>query len=133
MAIIDAYESPEHHSNVGHFAAMVRLARVDDPINREEEMVLKRLAFKLDISREEVKIIWKHPERYPLIPPYGLEDRIERLHELFAIIYADDEVDEEERKLIFKYAIGLGFSNERANREIEKCIKTMQRSMEPDE
>ncbi|TLP81805.1 TerB family tellurite resistance protein [Maribacter sp. ACAM166] len=123
MSILEAYESGAHESNVAHFAAIVKLATVDGTINLEEKIVLARLAFKLDVSDEEVKPILKHPEKYPLLPPYTLEERIERLHDLFSVIYADSEIDAEEQKLIYKYAIGLGFSSERATQEIEKCIR----------
>ena len=64
------------------------------------------------------------------MPPYSLEERIERLHDLYKIIYADHVVDEEERNLIFKYAIGLGFSMEKANEEIEKCMQVFGGDME---
>jgi uncharacterized tellurite resistance protein B-like protein len=123
MSILDAYESPEHQSNVAHFATIVKLASVDGPINTEEEAVLKRFAFKLDVSDEDAKLILKNLDEYPLIPPYTLEERTERLHDLFNIIYADNEIDDKERELVFKYAIGLGFSSDRAAKEIEKCIR----------
>ena len=55
MSIFEAYESGEHESKVSHFAAIVKLAIIDGPINPEEETVLKRLAVKLDVSEEEVK------------------------------------------------------------------------------
>ncbi|MFC2147919.1 TerB family tellurite resistance protein, partial [Bacteroidota bacterium] len=100
------------------------------PINPEEEIVLKRLAVKLDVSEEEVKPILKNPRKYHLIPPYSLEERIERLHDLFSIICADHEIDEAERNLIFKYAIGLGFTAEGANKEIEKCMQVFDGDME---
>jgi len=123
MTILEAYESGKHESNVSHFAAIVKMAGIDGTISSEEETVLKRLAFKLDVSEEEVKQIFKNPRKYPLIPPYSLEERIERLHDLCSIIYADHIIDEAERKLIFKYAIGLGFTTEQANIEIQKCIR----------
>ncbi|MBT8297491.1 MAG: TerB family tellurite resistance protein [Maribacter sp.] len=122
MTILEAYESGKHERSVSHFAAIVKLARVDGSISPEEEVVLKRLAFKLDVSDAEVKMVFKNPKKYPLIPPYSLEERIETLNDLCSIIYADHVIDEEERKLIFKYAIGLGFTSEQANVEIQKCI-----------
>ncbi len=122
MSILKAYESGAHESNISHFAAIVKLASVDGSINEQEKTILKRLAFKLDVSDEEVKLILKNPEKYPLIPPYTLEERKERLEDLFSVIYADHKIDSEERKLIDKYAIGLGFTNERAKEEIEKCM-----------
>jgi uncharacterized tellurite resistance protein B-like protein len=122
MSILKAYESGAHESNISHFAAIVKLASVDGSIDEEEKAILERLAFKLDVSDEEVKMILKNPEKFPLIPPYTLEERLERLQDLFSVIYADHKIDSEERKLIDKYAIGLGFTNERAKEEIEKCI-----------
>ena len=121
MTILEAYQSGEHQSKVAHFNTIVKLASVDGVISPEEEVVLIRLAIKLDVSDEEVKAILKSQEKYALIPPYTLEERIERLHDLCNIIYADNKVDEKERKLIYKYAIGLGFSTERAKEEIGKC------------
>nr|AWJ66139.1 hypothetical protein [uncultured bacterium] len=123
MTILEAYESGEHRSKVGHFNTIVKLANVDGFISPEEKLVLKRLAIKLDVSAEEVKSILKNQDKHTLIPPYSLEERIERLHDLCSIIYADGQVDEKERNLINKYAIGLGFSSKRANEEIEKCIR----------
>jgi len=120
MTILEAYESGKHESNVSYFAAIVKLASLDG-INKEEETVLKRLAFKLDVSKEEAKSILKNPKGHPLIPPYSLEERIERLHDFWSIIDADHEIDEAERNLIYKYAIGLGFTAERAEKEIQKC------------
>jgi uncharacterized tellurite resistance protein B-like protein len=122
MSILDLYESGEHKSNVAHFAAIVSLAAVDGEINPEENKVLKQLAFKLDVPEEEYEPILKTPNKYPLIPPYTLEKRFDRFHDLFNIIYADYEIDDAERDLLFKYAIGLGFSKDKAHEEIEKCI-----------
>ncbi len=130
MSIADRFESAEHQSNLAHFAAIIKLAGVDGPINPDEEIVLKRLAFKLCISEDEVKLILKDPKKYPFIPHYRLEDRIERLQDLCGIIYADHEVDEEERKLIYKYALGLGFTSDRAKKEIEKCTMIFNGSTE---
>ncbi len=123
MSIADLYDSGAHQSNMAHFAAIVSLATVDMSITSEEESVLKRLAFKLDISEEEYKHILKNPDTHSLVPPYDLETRLERLHDLFGIIYADHEIDEAERRLVHKYAIALGFSEESAKKEIQKCIR----------
>lgn len=57
------------------------------------------------------------------MPPYSLEKRMERIHDLFSTIYADYETDNLERKLIIKYTIVLGFTSQEANNEIEKCIR----------
>ncbi len=123
MSIADLYDSGEHKSNIAHFAAIVNLAAVDKAINSEEETVLKRLAFKLNVSEEKYRHILKNPDDSGLMPPYDLETRLERIQDLFRIIYADHEIDTAEKRLIHRYAIGLGFSEEKAKEEIQKCIR----------
>lgn len=123
MSIADLYDSGEHKSNIAHFAAIVNLAAVDKAINSEEEIVLNRLAFKLNVSEEKYKKILKNPDASGLMPPYDLETRLERIKDLFRIIYADNEIDVAEKHLILRYAIGLGFSEEKAREEIQKCIR----------
>lgn len=39
------------------------------------------------------------------------------------MIYADHEIDEPEAKLIYKYALGLGCSEDRAKEVIAKSIR----------
>jgi hypothetical protein len=41
---------------------------------------------------------------------------------LFRIIFVDNVIDEEERALITKYAIGLGYRSESANLIIKRSI-----------
>lgn len=123
MSIADFYESGQRQGNLGHFGALVNLASVDKAINQQEEAVLKRLAFKLDVSEEEYQRILKNPNTFSIVPPYDLETRVERINDLFGIIYADHEIDEAEKRLIQKYAIALGFTEERAKEEIQKCIR----------
>lgn len=52
-----------------------------------------------------------------------MEKRLERLHDLFKIIFADSEIDNEEETLIKRYAIGLGFSNDNAEKIIKRSIQ----------
>jgi len=132
MSISDLYDSGEYSNNVAHFAALVNLAEVDGTIGKDEEIVLERLAFKLNISENEYKAILKQHERYPPIGTLGLEERIEQLQDLFSVIYADHTIDKTEEKLIFKYAIALGFTEKRANEEIERCMREFHRDSGPE-
>lgn len=130
MSISDIYDSGEHQNNSAHFAALVNMAKADGIIKREEEIVLERLAFKLNISDKEFKAIIKKHDPHPSIGTFGLEERIERINDLFSIIYADDTLDSAEEKLIFKYALALGFSENRATEEIERCKKKFNQESE---
>jgi uncharacterized tellurite resistance protein B-like protein len=122
MAIVDLYFHSEHRRNLAHFASLASLAAVDGKINPTEKGLLDRFARKLDITSEEYSEVMKKSNKYPITPSNSLEERLERLYDLFRLIYVDHIVDDEEMALLKKYAIGLGFPVKKANRIIEKSV-----------
>lgn len=122
MSFLDLFGSGEHLRNLGHFAAIVSLAAIDGEINSKEEIQLQRFARKLDIDESEYKKVLQNPSAFPIQPPNTVERRLERLHDLFTIIYSDHDIDEEEAELLKKYAIGLGFSSETSDAIINRSM-----------
>ncbi|AZQ59392.1 TerB family tellurite resistance protein [Maribacter sp. MJ134] len=122
MSFTDLYGNPEHRKNVAHFAAMATLAASDGIISEEEQSLLDKFARKLQISDSEYKEVMKPSNKYPIEPPVDSEKRLERLYDLFRIIFADHMIDDEEMILLKRYAIGLGFSEEAANKVIERSV-----------
>lgn len=122
MAILDLYGNSEHKRNLAHFAAIATLAATDGEVNAEEKALLDRFATKLDITEEEYKEVMKKSNKYPIDPSNNAEKRLERLYDLFRIIYADHGIDGEELTLVRKYAIGLGYSHELADKVISRSI-----------
>lgn len=120
MAFNDLFDSGKHKKNLGHFASMVTLASADGAVNENELVLLKRLARKLDLDNSEFEEILETPNRYPINPPNNKFERLERIYDLFKIVYSDHYMDESEEKLVNKYAIGLGFNSEDAKRIINK-------------
>ncbi|GAB2763733.1 TerB family tellurite resistance protein [Salinimicrobium soli] len=123
MSFSDLFGTGEHLRNLGHFAAIVNLAAVDGEINEHEEAQLKRFAAKLDIHEDEYSKVLKNPTAFPIHPNNSVQGRLERLHDLFKIIFADHMIDEEEEELLRKYAIGLGFSSEVSEGIIKRSIQ----------
>ncbi|MEE3999620.1 TerB family tellurite resistance protein [Tenacibaculum sp. FZY0031] len=123
MSIVDLYESSKHRNNVAHFSAIVNLAIIDGDLNEEEEKLVNRFARKLDITEAEYQEIVENSKKYPVVPQAKTDDRLERLLDLFKIIYSDHQIDEAELKLILRYAIQLGFSQEKAEEIISKTTK----------
>ncbi len=122
MSFKNLYGNSEHRSNLAHFAAMATLAASDGVISEQEKTLLDRFANKLHISEEEYKEVMKPTNKYPIEPPVNSEKRLERLYDLFRIIFSDHFIDNEEMVLLKKYAIGLGYSSEKANKLIERSI-----------
>jgi len=122
MSFTDLFESGEHKRNLGHFASIVSIAAVDGALNTDEEKMLKRFARKLDIDESEYTEVLKNPTKYPINPPNSADKRLERMHDLFEMIFADHEIDEDERHLVEKYAIGLGYTEQLATKLIKRSI-----------
>ena len=123
MSFTDLFDTGEHKRNLGHFAAIVNIASVDGEVGEQEEKLLKRFAVKLDIDESEYIEVLKSPTKYPINPPNTTEKRLERLHDLFKMIFSDHAIDDHERFLIEKYAIGLGFSADSAQKLIKRSIE----------
>ena len=122
MPILDLYNHSEKRRNLAHFASMATLAAVDGKINAKELNVINSFARKLDISEAEYKEVMKKSNKYPIDPSNSEIQRLERLFDLFKIIFADYEIEKDEMVLLKKYAIGLGFPSEKADRIIGKSI-----------
>jgi len=123
MSFKNLFESGEHKRNLSHFASIVRMASIHGEIHENEQKLMENFAKKLNITTEQYAAIVKDPSQYPLDPPLDADTRLSRMLDLFQIIFADFEIDDEERKLIEKYAIGLGYSESSAKKLIEKSIK----------
>lgn len=123
MSFTDLYGNSEHRRNLAHFAAMATLAASDGVIDEQEKELLDRFARKLDISTDEYKEVMKPTNKYPIEPPIDSEKRLERLYDLFTIIFVDHVIDDEEMALLRKYAIGLGYSTETADKIIKRSVK----------
>ncbi|MGB3775637.1 MAG: TerB family tellurite resistance protein [Leeuwenhoekiella sp.] len=123
MSFNDLFDSGEHRRNLGHFAAIANMATVDGAVGPEEEKLLRRFATKLDIDETEYDEVLENPTKYPINPPNTIEKRLERLHDLFRMIFADHAIDDHERFLIEKYAIGLGFSADTSQKIIKRSIE----------
>jgi uncharacterized tellurite resistance protein B-like protein len=126
MSFTDLFESGEHSRNLGHFASITSIATVDGALNEEEERLLKRFARKLNILESEYTEVLKNPSKYPINPPNNAKSRLERIHDLFEMIFTDHDIDDEERRLIEKYAIGLGYTEENAQKLIKRSIEIYQ-------
>ncbi|WP_222983029.1 TerB family tellurite resistance protein [Flagellimonas meishanensis] len=122
MPIMDLYEHGEKRRELAHFATLASLAAVDGEINEKEKAVLDKFAFKLNITADEYKMVMKKENKYPIETPHSGEKRLKRLFDFFQIIFSDLEMDEVERKMVEKYAIGLGFPPKKSQEIIEKSV-----------
>ena len=129
--IAQLFESGERSADKGYFNNLVMLARVDGKIDTAEVNLLSRIATRLGLTSEQVKEIIAHSDQYPMVPPVSREERYERFIQFVKMITVDGKVDPIEEKLVSKYGIALGFTEERINEKypviLEKIIAGIDR------
>lgn len=120
---MDLYEAGNQRRQLAHFATLCSLAAVDGEINPEEKAILDKFAFRLNITDDEYKEIMKKENKYPIETPHSAEKRLKRLYDFFQIVFSDDEISDAEKRMVNKYAVGLGFHVSKTDEMIEKSIK----------
>ena len=123
MTISDLFPTGLHEQNTGHYATIVRLALLDGIINKKELKLLKKLANRLDISKEEYKAILKNPMNYPVNPPVSYDERLERLYDLTRMLFMDRNPTIDKVSMMNRITIGLGFPVEKAVHIVQTAIK----------
>lgn len=123
MSISDLFDSGFRNRNKGHFSAIVRVALSDGTITPEEKQFLDKLAIKLEISSSEYEEILENPLVYPINPPLLHAHRLERLHDLAKMVYADDVLGEQQEELLIRFALALGFTPGNVNYIVDKALK----------
>ncbi len=122
MTIADYFATGKHQKNLGHFANLVEIAKVDDVITEGEEKLLKRTAKRLNITDEEYDKVLKNPEKYPINPPVGYDESIVRLYRLGQMIYADDTPTKDEVSVLKKAIIALSFPLENVDKIASETV-----------
>jgi uncharacterized tellurite resistance protein B-like protein len=132
MSISDIYSSGFKKRNRDHFAAIVQIAQADGTITDEEQKFLDRMAINLEIEDEEYQKILSNSSNYNVNPPANEERRLERLFDLTRIIYADHIADDNEKELLNRLVIGLGFT-ENSNEVVTKALNFVSEGKDEDE
>ncbi|MBV1887914.1 MAG: TerB family tellurite resistance protein [Urechidicola sp.] len=123
MAFSDLFISGAQRRNIGHYASIVKLALVDEIISEGEQKLLDRMANRLNINTRLREKIRKNPDKYPINPPVGMDNRIERLYHLSNMIFADTEAIEKEAAMLVKVSVGLGFPTKNVDKVTDEAIK----------
>ena len=133
MSISDLYDNEFKDRNKGHFSAIVRVALSDDQITKEEQRFLDKLAFKLGISSDDYKEILKQPNKYPINPPVLYTRRIERLYDLSRMVFADDQLGSNQRSILTRLALALGFTPGNVEYIVDKALILVRERVSLDE
>jgi hypothetical protein len=132
MSIAEIFDSEFKSRNKGHFSAIARVALADGKCTPEEKAFLDKLAFRLEISKEEYEEILQDPLKYPINPPYLYEQRLERLFDLGRMVHIDHHLGDKQLVLLRKLALALGFTSENVDYIIDKAMKLIDQKADLD-
>ena len=125
MSISDLYSSGTHKKEISHFANIVKLALLDDNIATGEQKLIDSMAKRLNITEIEYAEILKNPNDFPITVALEYNKRIERLFNLTKMVFADNKATEDQRGLLNKITIGLGFSKDHYKTVTNEAIQQM--------
>lgn len=123
MSFSSLFETGQSARNKSHFASIAAIAVTTGGIGADEEKVLLRLKNSLDINDEDYATIIKNPTSYPVTPPTTSLERIQWLHDLFKIVFADHEMTDKEHALLKRYATAIGYNDEDAEYLVARSIE----------
>ncbi|MGY6649560.1 hypothetical protein [Wenyingzhuangia sp. IMCC45574] len=109
MPIVNLFLSGTQKKNRGHLANIVKIARSNGKLNRDEIRLIKKIKKELNVNDVAFRKIIRNPELYPINPPANYEERIERLYALCRMLLIDKESFELSLRMLKKLAVGLGF------------------------
>jgi uncharacterized tellurite resistance protein B-like protein len=103
-----------HHGkrvNKEYFIQLIQVSKVDGTINPTELQMLHKEGRKFGLTDPEIDslIISEGNNHYQ--PPYDLSGKFEHLYNVAEMILADDVITENEKRMIRRFAIEAGFSD----------------------
>jgi uncharacterized tellurite resistance protein B-like protein len=104
-----------HHGkriNREHYLHLVQVAKIDGKIEDSELELLHKEGRKFGLTDPEIDQMIESESANNYHPPYSLQDKFEQLYNVAEMILADDIITDSEKKMIKRFAIAAGFTNE---------------------
>ena len=133
MSISDAFLGGQQQRNESHLENLVEVALSDGKIVEEERVLLEKFAKRLSISKADLNDIIENIGKHPINPPTDREDRYKRFFRLIQMMLSDGIIAEKQDLLIHKFAIGLGYSEERTEELYDQTIEFVKNKVDFDD
>jgi len=94
-----------------HYLHLIQVARADGKIDRQEMEILHKEGRRFGLTDAEIDLLIEEEKDHHYHPPYSLDDKFEDLFYITEMILADDEVSEDEARLLRRFAVEVGFDD----------------------
>jgi hypothetical protein len=125
-----------HHGkriNKEHFIHLVQVAMIDGKVEKSELALLHKEGRKFGLTDPEIDTILNSEATHNYTPPYSLKDKFTELYNIAGIILADDVITDSERRMIKRYAVAAGFSDEIIVKLLALLFEGIQKGKDEDE
>jgi uncharacterized tellurite resistance protein B-like protein len=103
-----------HHGkriNKEHFLHLVQVAKIDGVVRDSELELLHKEGKKFGLTDPEIEQLINSESGHNYHPPYSLRDKFEELYNIAEMVLADEVVTESEKRMLRRYAIAAGLSD----------------------
>ncbi len=114
-----------HHGkrvNKEAFIHLLQVACTDKKITDEEYKILHKEGKRFGLTDPEIDLLIETEREHHYHQPYSLHEKFEHLHMVAEMIIADDVVDENELKMLRKFAIEVGLNYDKIDDLIKLLI-----------
>ena len=94
-----------------HYLHLIQVARADGKIDKQELAILHKEGRRFGLTDAEIDQLIEKEKDHHYHPPYSLDDKFEDLFYITEMILADDNVSDDEAKLLRKFAVEVGFDD----------------------
>ena len=114
-----------HHGkrvNKEAFIHLLQVACTDKKITEKEYKILHKEGRRFGLTDPEIDLLIETERDHHYHQPYSLHEKFEHLYMVAEMIIADDVVDENELKMLRKFAIEVGFNYDKIDDLIKLLI-----------
>jgi uncharacterized tellurite resistance protein B-like protein len=116
-----------------HYIHLVQVAEIDGKIDKSEMDFLHREGRKFGLTEPEIDAIVDKERDFHYIPPYSLDEKFGELYSIALVILADGVITESEKRMIRRYAIAAGFSDNAIEELMELLFKGIQSGLDEED
>lgn len=130
---MNKFESGDTKRKKSHVKNLIKMASADGHVDGSELEFLNKIARKFGVDQDEVQHIIDNPDQYSFTPPATKEERHAQLLNLTLMMLADNVIDDNEMKIMKKFAVGLGYPFGKVDRLIQKAIELAKQDIDEDD
>jgi uncharacterized tellurite resistance protein B-like protein len=121
MNLSDFITNQDKKDTKAHYLRLIQVSKADGTISQDEFETLHKEGRKFGLTDPEIDQLINMESKVQYEAPYSLDEKFEHLVGVARIILTDGKINDNERKLIRKFAVEAGFDE----RAIDKLLEIL--------